>query len=144
MRLVIVESPYAARLPDGRWDWDGVQKNKEYLRAAMHDCLVYYDEAPYASHALYTQPGVLDDREPWQRKLGMKAGFEWNKVAKGTVVYVDRGLSQGMKDGIKDAIHMGRPIDVRSLDVWNEGGLTLQTMKEVEEFIKATTYEVAG
>lgn len=50
MILVIIESPYAG----------DVDRNLEYLRAAMRDCLKR-GEAPFASHALYTQPGVLDD-----------------------------------------------------------------------------------
>jgi len=48
-------------------------------------------EAPYASHALYTQPGVLDDSIPVERETGIEAGLEWGAKADATVVYVDRG-----------------------------------------------------
>jgi hypothetical protein len=59
MKLVVVESPYAG----------DVTRNLEYARAAMADCLAR-GEAPFASHALYTQIGVLDDTKPEERKLG--------------------------------------------------------------------------
>lgn len=52
MRRVIVESPYAG----------DIERNMRYLRACLADCL-RRGEAPFASHAIYTQPGVLDDSE---------------------------------------------------------------------------------
>jgi len=114
MRLVIVESPFAARKPDGSWDPAGVEENLRYVRAAMHDCLLK-GEAPYASHALYTQPGVLDDQVPAERELGINGGFAWNTKADVSIFFVDRGISSGMKQGIKNAIECRRPIEIRSL-----------------------------
>jgi hypothetical protein len=92
VRLVIIESPFAG----------DVARNLRYLRAAMRDCL-RRDEAPYASHALYTQPGVLDDGDIEQRKLGMQSGFAWRAVAEATVVYTDLGVTDGMAAGIRHA-----------------------------------------
>lgn len=119
MKLVIIESPYAAR-KNGEWDPAGVEENLRYLRAAMHDCLLR-GEAPYASHALYTQPGVLDDQVPQERELGINSGFAWNQKADYTVLYIDRGLSSGMEAGIKNAVADGRRILVRTLDGWDNG-----------------------
>ncbi len=65
MRLVVVESPYAG----------DVERNLSYLRACLADCL-RRNEAPIASHALYTQPGVLDDTKPEERKKGMMDGVK--------------------------------------------------------------------
>lgn len=96
MQRVILESPY------GSTDPTIVERNRRYLRAAMHDCLVR-GEAPYASHALYTQPGVLDDNIPAERTLGIEAGFVWRAVADKTVIYVDIGMSTGMKYGVEAA-----------------------------------------
>ena len=104
MRLVIVESPYAGN----------EERNLDYARACMRDCLER-GESPYASHALYTQEGVLDDEEPEERALGIKAGFAWRRVADATVVYTDYGVSDGMKAGIIDAAIAGRPIEMRTL-----------------------------
>ena len=92
MRLVVIESPYAG----------DVELNLRYLRACMADCL-RRGEAPFASHALYTQPGVLDDSDPAQRKLGMDAGFAWRDMATATIVYTDLGISKGMVAGMKHA-----------------------------------------
>lgn len=115
MKLVIIESPFAARKPDGSWDPEGVEENLRYLRAAMHDCLKR-GEAPYASHALYTQPGVLNDQVPEERTLGINAGFAWNERSDLTVLYIDRGLSAGMKLGLVNAAKSRRNVEIRSLD----------------------------
>jgi hypothetical protein len=104
VRLVIIESPYAG----------DVARNLEYLRAAMRDCLAR-GEAPYASHALYTQPGVLDDTVPAERTLGIEAGLAWGSLAEATVVYEDLGVSPGMALGIERAALQGRPVEWRRL-----------------------------
>ena len=70
MRRVVIESPYAG----------DTARNEAYARACMADCLMR-GEAPFASHLLYTQDGVLDDGDEAQRKLGMEAGFRWAKCA---------------------------------------------------------------
>ena len=53
LRLVIVESPYAAK------DQAGIEANLAYARKAMADCFKR-GEAPFVSHALYTQTISLD------------------------------------------------------------------------------------
>lgn len=85
MKLVIVESPYAGN----------VQANIEYARRCIRDSILR-DEAPIASHLLYTQPGILDDNVPDERALGILAGLEWYRAADLIVFYMDRGMSNGM------------------------------------------------
>lgn len=104
MRLVCVESPFAG----------DVDRNMRYTRAAMADCL-RRGEAPYASHALYTQPGVLDDDVPSERAFGMAAGFAWGARADARVVYVDLGISRGMREGIERAEAIGQEVEIRRL-----------------------------
>lgn len=104
MRLVILESPFAG----------DIARNLRYARACMADCL-RLREAPYASHLLYTQAGVLDDSKPSERRLGMEAGFAWGAMAHATVVYTDLGVSRGMMEGIERAEAAGRPIEYRKL-----------------------------
>jgi hypothetical protein len=104
MKLVIIESPYAGEL----------ERNVNYGREAMRDCLKR-GEAPYASHLLYTQPGVLADRLPEERKLGIEAGLAWGRLAAATVVYADYGVSPGMEQGIRRAEAAGRPVEMRYL-----------------------------
>lgn len=108
MRKVIVESPYAG----------DVERNTRYARAAMHDCLMR-GEAPYASHLLYTQPGVLDDDVPEERTLGIEAGLVWGEAAEATVMYTDLGVSGGMKLGEERARAAGRPVEYRTLPGWD-------------------------
>ncbi|MEK7636678.1 MAG: hypothetical protein AAB362_03250 [Patescibacteria group bacterium] len=92
LKRVIVESPYAGDIP----------RNTAYARACMHDCLIR-GEAPFASHLLYTQPGILNDSIPKERMRGIHAGFSWGEVAEAVVVYTDHGISKGMRYGIENA-----------------------------------------
>lgn len=107
MKLVVIESPYAG----------DVEKNLRYLRAAMADCLAR-GEAPYASHALYTQPGVLDDSKPAERKKGIRAGFFWGEFAAARIFYTDLGWSSGMNAGLEEAQRLEQPTEYRTLPGW--------------------------
>jgi hypothetical protein len=110
MRLVLVESPFAGDMV----------RNLAYARAAMRDCLMR-GEAPFASHALYTQPGVLNDFAPEERRLGINAGLAWGMKADVTAVYGDLGISGGMRIGIDAAKAAGRPVEMRSISGWSGG-----------------------
>jgi len=107
MRRVIVESPYKGNSIQ-RW------LNRRYARACLHDCL-RRGEAPFASHLLYTQPGVLRDGVSIERQHGINAGLAWAELAQASVIYTDRGISAGMLIGIKHAEQIGRPVEYRSL-----------------------------
>jgi len=105
MRLVVVESPYAG----------DVARNLEYARAAMLDCL-QRQEAPFASHLLYTQ--VLNDDSPVERWQGIQAGIEYHKRADCVVFYLDLGLSEGMTQAILNAAREGVAMEFRFLEGW--------------------------
>jgi hypothetical protein len=96
MKLVEIESPFAAPTRAG------VLRNIRYGRACLADSLAR-GEAPLASHLLYTQKGVLDDRVPAERELGMEAGKAWSSRCDLVAVYCDLGVSDGMRWGIKRA-----------------------------------------
>ena len=102
MKIVILESPFAG----------DVERNTEYARRAMLDSLMR-GEAPMASHLLYTQ--VLDDNIEAERAMGIEAGLAWRDVAEATVVYIDHGISKGMKYGIDKAEADGNHIEFRSI-----------------------------
>ena len=108
MKRVVLESPFKGE------DWSQTRRNIAYLRLCMHDSL-RRGEAPYASHALYTQPGVLDDRDEKERQWGIEAGFAWRSNAELTVVYTDFGISRGMQYGIEHAQQNGTPVEYRTL-----------------------------
>ncbi len=102
MRLVIVESPYAGDL----------ERNILYARRAL--CHAFsLGEAPFASHLLYTQPGILRDEVPAERRRGIEAGWEWMLKADAVVVYADYGYSSGMTAGLKWAIDHEIPVETR-------------------------------
>lgn len=104
LKPVILESRYAG----------DIIKNIMYARACMRDCLLR-GEAPYASHLLYTQPGVLDDSKPDERMLGIEAGLRIGKYFHKTVVYTDLGISNGMEYGIERAKKEKRKVEYRQL-----------------------------
>jgi hypothetical protein len=107
-RLVVVESPFKGETPSEQ------EANIQYARLCLHDCLMR-GEAPFASHLLYTQPTVLNDALPQERQHGIEAGFAWRYVAQATVVYTDRGISEGMQYGIDHAREIGQEIEFRTL-----------------------------
>ncbi|MEX0869958.1 MAG: hypothetical protein WDZ39_00840 [Candidatus Spechtbacterales bacterium] len=129
MKRVILESPYGSKTDieiaeSERYGRDApeteskrlsrVKRNEQYARFCLRDCLLR-GEAPIASHLLYTQPGVLDDSVPEERKLRIEAGLVWGALAELTVAYLDLGISEGMKQGIERAEKEGRPIEYRYL-----------------------------
>ncbi len=104
MRLVILESPYAG----------DIATNTAYARECLADSLKR-GEAPLASHLLYTQPGVLDDTVPAERRKGINAGHAWMKHADAVVVYGDLGISDGMYKGIDLAHKLGVKVHYRHI-----------------------------
>lgn len=108
MRLIILESPYAAPT------LEGIEANVAYARACVRDALSR-GLAPIASHLLYTQRGILRDEVPDERQWGIDAGLAWRHVSDGTVVYTDRGISRGMQYGIDAAKAAGKAVEYRTL-----------------------------
>jgi len=102
--LTFLESPYA----------EDVRRNLAYVRACLRDSLGR-GEAPLASHALWIQPGVLDDAITEQRRIGMEAGFAWATHAQRLVFYLDFGWSNGMTIGLTRAKKSQAHIRTRTL-----------------------------
>lgn len=115
MTPVVIESPFGKR-EDGTTVTEAeLERNLRYLKAAMRDSLTR-GEAPFASHGLY--PMALDDGMPEERKLGMEAGFVWGRYAKKVIVYIDLGLTPGMREGIQRAVARGQALEFRHLPGW--------------------------
>ena len=88
MKLVIIESPYAGE----------VLRNVAYGRQCLLDSL-QRNEAPFASHLLYTM--VLHDTIPEERERGIAAGLRWYSKADLIAFYIDFGMSPGMTEALK-------------------------------------------
>jgi len=101
-KLVIIESPY-------KGDW---VRNLSYLELCIQDSFSR-GEVPFASHGFYTR--FLDDNKPEQRKQGMLAGFEIMRRADLVAVYLDLGVSDGMREGISFAEKRNVPVVMRYL-----------------------------
>jgi hypothetical protein len=101
MIRVLIESPLGTR-PDGtRATPSEFAENELFMLACVGDSL-RRGEAPFASHMFY--PLVLNDATPEERELGVKAGFAWGEQAELVAVYVERGITNGMRAGIKLAV----------------------------------------
>lgn len=101
---MIIESPYGG----------DVERNIDYAKACVRDAL-NRGEAPFASHLLYTQPGLLDATVPEERFLGIETGFVFRRVARRTAFYVDRGFSQGMALALEHVRKNGMLMTFRTL-----------------------------
>jgi len=102
MRRVIIESPYAGDR----------KRNETYLKRCIKDSLDR-GEAPFASHAIYTQ--VLDDDIPEQRILGIEAGLVWMDCVNSVIFYTDYGMSAGMEIALAKANRIGAPTEERTI-----------------------------
>ncbi len=108
MKKVLIESPLKAETPEL------VARNQRYAKALMRWCF-HHGWAPFASHLLYAQEGILDDNIPEERELGIEAGLVWGREAKETIVGTDLGISSGMQRGIDRAQKEGRAVILVSL-----------------------------
>lgn len=122
MKLVVIESPFAG----------DVAANVEYAKRCVRDCLAR-GESPYASHLFFTQRGILDDDDPTERKLGIDAGLAWARAADAVVVYIDRGISDGMRHGMSAHLRSGKALFIRSL----ERDVSVQEIGQILEGLRA-------
>jgi hypothetical protein len=106
MNRVVIISPYTGKT------FSEIGENIIYAQACMRDSL-NRGEAPFLSHLLY--PQALNDKDPPQRKLGMKAGQTWIKIADYCVVYIDLGISKGMHEDIDYAHENNITVKERTL-----------------------------
>ena len=105
MRRVVVVSPLSG----------DVEASLAYLDRCGADC-VRRGESPIAGHAWL--PRFLDDADPQERAAGIAAGHAWLRqgVCDAAVVYLDRGLSRGMREDIEVAAAMRVRVELRFLD----------------------------
>lgn len=103
--IVVIESPFAC----------DPEEMTAYARCAVHDSLMR-GEAPFASHLLYTQPGVLEDADPREREAGLSAAASFYFAADLVAVYTDYGISDGMRRGIEQAKALGVRVEERQVE----------------------------
>ena len=108
-------------------DW---RKHTAYARRCMKDSLGR-GEAPLAMHLLY--PQVLNDLIPSHREMAINSGCAWLAGAKILAVYLDLGMSPGMKEEVDLARDLGVGIEERFLDQPAEGERMAQSVLNVED-----------
>jgi hypothetical protein len=111
-KLVLIESPYRGK------GYTSLELNLKYARACMRDSILR-GESPFASHLLYTQEGILDDKNSEERKRGMQAGWAWGEHADLSATYLDLiddwQHFVGIAQGVVRARHVQRPVEFRNL-----------------------------
>ena len=147
-KLVLIESPYRGK------GYTSLDLNLKYARACMRDSILR-GESPFASHLLYTQEGILDDKNPEERKRGMQAGWAWGEHADLSATYIDLIDNWehfvGIAQGVVRARHVQRPVEFRNLpeDVLNSLDTQLILMRrnpselisELEDYISINRTE---
>ena len=106
-RRVVVESPWRAT------ETHTTEQHRVYLEHCMRDCLSRM-ESPYASH--WGLPDILDDDDPLDRAMGIRAGWSWGDLAEKVCIYGDLGVTDGMRKSIQRYTLLGIPIERRTLD----------------------------
>lgn len=107
MLIVCIESPFKPSERDVK-EYEGrysraelLRQNLIYARLALLNSLLR-GEAPLASHLLYTQ---VWSEKPELRESGIKAGLEVHHMCALVALYVDLGVSAGMK-AAEDHAHL--------------------------------------
>jgi hypothetical protein len=105
MEIANIESPYAAQSEDL------MLTHILYARMAC-SWAIKQGYSPYASHLLYTQPGILNDDKPEERALGFELATAMvKKCADVSLFFMDLGESSGMKYGRELALKEGIPTE---------------------------------
>lgn len=131
-KLVILESPYRGH---GKTEGEvraRTMNNVDYARLCLRNS-IHRGEAPIASHLLYTQPTVLDDRIEAERNLGIECGLAWLSGADYSIFYTDLGWSGGMLNALHNYnLKQNYPFVIRSL----KGRASVQLPATLDEDIE--------
>lgn len=84
-----------------------------YTKRCLWDCFLR-NEAPF-NPQLYLDTNILNDEYRPQLIACRLAGLSWGRCAHVRVIYVDHGITNSIKEGIRDSLCNGPPIIFRSL-----------------------------
>lgn len=90
------------------------ERNVKYALKAMHHCFAI-GYSPYASHIFLAASGCLDDNDPKDRDFGFQAGYAFLAVCEKAFVFMDLGVSRGMRADLDAARRLAIPIDYVSI-----------------------------
>lgn len=119
--IVFVQSPYAG----------DVDLNVAYAKLACVDAM-RRGETPFASHLLY--PQMLDDKDQKQRALGLKMErdlFFSCCHSCAVAIYVDLGISGGMREFIWFATILHSPILYRNILPLNDSPIRVEDLRQL-------------
>lgn len=115
MIRVVVASPFRGKTKNAE------TRNIKYAQQCVKDCF-RRGEAAFAPHLIY--PQMMRDNVEEERAISMQAGIAWQDAADALVVYIDRGVSEGMWKEINAAHTNGTPVVPRSIKVGRREDVT--------------------
>ena len=124
MKRVYVASPFRGATAEA------TRQNIVYARLCMLDSLER-GEAPYLSHLLYTQVWAESDD---LRAAGLAAGTAWRRGSEYVALYIDLGVTDGMRLAELDAAHHEIPHGYRKVTL---RGAVLETPADWREALAA-------
>jgi len=110
-KRVVIESPFTGRGTPYEGQFDTLLA---YGKRCLWDS-IEREEAPFASHLLYTQVGVPNDGNERERERGIENGLVWAAVSDLTAVYADYGISSGMQAAMDRCDREGRIWVIRKI-----------------------------
>lgn len=139
--IIIPRTRVAVESPLGADTEEELAANMIYAKRCVMDCFAR-GEAPFASHVFYAQDGLLSDADPEHRMMGIQAGFAYTDVSEVIAVYMDRGVSDGMRQRIERSQLIGQRIELRWLDARKPRIKSMQLGKDEVAVIPAVTVTV--
>lgn len=108
---ILVCSPYGTNSAD----WD----NHTALARSICVAVIEAGGAPLAPHLHYTQ--FLNDLNKSDREVGLECASAWLDVADAMLVYVAKGISDGMRREMREARTLGKKVqtfeEIEHIDV---------------------------
>lgn len=86
-----------------------------YTRMCVRHSTLTKGESPLSGPLVFGHDDILDRNIPAHRRIGIEAALAWLEHAEMVVVYIDRGVTQPMREAMDLAATMGKPIEVRRL-----------------------------
>lgn len=105
---VVIESPYAAIKEKNLT----VEDNLKYCKLCVEHS-IHNGEAPFAGHLIF--PTVLNDDDPVERSIGIACHASYIPQCHVVAFYVDLGISDGMREGLRIAIESYSTVVFRTL-----------------------------
>lgn len=95
--------------------WEGFRERlrlKQYIRTCIRDCIVR-EELPWGPQVMLAWTEALYEDDPEQRREGIELGKQMVRRSDSVALYIDLGVSAGMREIANYAAFHSKPVDKR-------------------------------